>query len=192
MRAQSRNHSCRIHDNFKIGKLDAVVLENEKLRITVAAGRGADVVEFLHKPDDLDLVWLTAKGLADGEVNYNYQDPLGTFIDEYPGGWQTIFPNGGATSNYQGADFGQHAEMALLPWDFKILKDTPEGTFNICADEHPVRGVFYPLRARQVGVKEANFIWGNEPERYVSNEKIKKKTGYTFVYPDPLLFPSSN
>ena len=24
MRAQSRNHSCRIHDNFKIGKLDAV------------------------------------------------------------------------------------------------------------------------------------------------------------------------
>ena len=73
-----------------------------------------------------------------------------------------------------------------------ILKDTPEGTFNICADEHPARGDFYPQRARQVGVKEANFIWGNEPERYVSNEKIKKKTGYTFVYPDPLLFPSGN
>ena len=73
-----------------------------------------------------------------------------------------------------------------------ILKDTPEGTFNICADEHPARGDFYPQRARQVGVKEATFIWGNEPERYVSNEKIKKKTGYTFVYPDPLLFPSGN
>ena len=123
MRAQSRNHSCRIHDNFKIGKLAAVVLENEKLRITVAAGRGADVVEFLHKPDDLDLVWLTPNGLVDGEVNYNYNDPLGAFTDEYPGGWQTIFPNGGAASNYQGADFGQHAEMALLPWDFKILND---------------------------------------------------------------------
>ena len=73
-----------------------------------------------------------------------------------------------------------------------ILKDTPEGTFNICADEHPARGDFYPQRARQVGVKEATFISGNEPERYVSNEKIKKKTGYTFVYPDPLLFPSGN
>ena len=70
-----------------------------------------------------------------------------------------------------------------------ILRETPEGTFNICADEHPARGVFYPQRARQVGAQEANFIWGNEPERYVSNEKIKKKTGYTFVYPDPLLFP---
>jgi nucleoside-diphosphate-sugar epimerase len=70
-----------------------------------------------------------------------------------------------------------------------ILKDTPEGTFNICADEHPARGVFYPQRARQIGAQGATFIWGNEPERYVSNEKIKKKTGYTFVYPDPLLFP---
>ena len=73
-----------------------------------------------------------------------------------------------------------------------ILKDTPEGTFNICADEHPARGDFYPQRARQIGANEVAFIWGNEPERYVSNEKIKKKTGYTFVYPDPLLFPSGN
>lgn len=70
-----------------------------------------------------------------------------------------------------------------------ILKDTQEGTFNICTDEHPPRGVFYPQRARQVGAKEATFIWGNEPKRYVSNEKIKKKMGYTFVYPNPLLFP---
>jgi nucleoside-diphosphate-sugar epimerase len=73
-----------------------------------------------------------------------------------------------------------------------ILKDTPEGTFNICPDEHPARGDFYPQRARKVGVKEATFISGNEPERYVSNEKVKKKTGYTFVYPDPLFFPSGN
>ena len=70
-----------------------------------------------------------------------------------------------------------------------ILRETPEGTYNICADEHPARGVFYPQRARQVGAQEANFIWGDEPKRYFSNEKIKKKTGYTFVYPDPLLFP---
>lgn len=70
-----------------------------------------------------------------------------------------------------------------------ILKGTPEGIYNICADEHPARGIFYPQRARQVGAQEASFIWGDEPERYVSNEKIKKKTGYTFVYPDPLLFP---
>lgn len=70
-----------------------------------------------------------------------------------------------------------------------ILKDTPEGTFNICADEHPAKGYLYPQRALRVGAKKPTFIWGNEPERYVSNEKIKKKMGYTFVYPNPLLFP---
>lgn len=56
-----------------------------------------------------------------------------------------------------------------------ILKGTPEGIYNICADEHPARGIFYPQRARQVGAQEASFIWGDEPERYVSNEKIKRK-----------------
>jgi nucleoside-diphosphate-sugar epimerase len=82
-----------------------------------------------------------------------------------------------------------HQQDVLEIMKHLILKETPEGTYNICADEHPARGIFYPQRARQLGAQEATFIWGTEPERYVSNEKIKKKTGYTFVYPDPLLFP---
>jgi nucleoside-diphosphate-sugar epimerase len=73
-----------------------------------------------------------------------------------------------------------------------ILNDTPQGIYNISADKHPARGIFYPQRSKDKGMDEPTFIWGNEPERYVSNEKVKKITGYTFVYPDPLFFPSSN
>jgi len=70
-----------------------------------------------------------------------------------------------------------------------IFNEIEGGVYNICADEHPSRGLFYPQRAKLKGLEEPTFIWGNESERYVSNEKIKKKTGYTFVYPDPLFFP---
>ncbi|MEY3321011.1 MAG: hypothetical protein RLZZ417_594 [Bacteroidota bacterium] len=73
-----------------------------------------------------------------------------------------------------------------------ILNDTPQGIYNISADKHPARGIFYPQRAKEKGMEEPTFIWGNEPERYVSNEKVKKITGYTFVYPDPLFFPSGD
>lgn len=73
-----------------------------------------------------------------------------------------------------------------------ILNETPQGIYNISADKHPARGIFYPQRAKDKGLDEPTFIWGNEPERYVSNEKVKKMTGYTFVYPDPLFFPSGN
>lgn len=123
MKAASRNFGCRILDNLKINNLDAVVLENSRLRITVLAGRGADVIECLYKPQDLDLVWLTRHGLPDGDAAFNYLDPLGAFVDYYPGGWQTVFPNGGPPVNFHGADLSQHAEVSLLPWRFEIVKD---------------------------------------------------------------------
>ena len=123
MKAVSRNSGCRIHDNLKMNDLDLVVLENEKLRVSVLAGRGADIIECLYKPKDLDLVWLTRHGIPDGSPAYNYLDSLGAFVDYYPGGWQTVFPNGGPPVNYQGADFSQHAEVSLLPWRFEIIKD---------------------------------------------------------------------
>jgi hypothetical protein len=50
-------------------------------------------------------------------------DPLATFLDYYPGGWQEIFPNGGAPSSYLGARFGQHGEVSNLPWDYHIVED---------------------------------------------------------------------
>jgi nucleoside-diphosphate-sugar epimerase len=71
-----------------------------------------------------------------------------------------------------------------------IYNDIAGGIYNITADKHPARGIFYPQRAKLIGFEEPTFLWGNEPERYVSNEKIKKELGYTFVYPDPLFFPS--
>jgi hypothetical protein len=40
-------------------------------------------------------------------------------------GWWDVFPNGGAPSSYRGAEFGEHGEVALLPWDVEILEDTP-------------------------------------------------------------------
>ena len=73
-----------------------------------------------------------------------------------------------------------------------IMNDIPQGIYNITADEHPARGLFYPQRAKERGMEEPTFIWGSEPERYVSNEKVKKVTGYTLVYPDPLFFPGGD
>jgi nucleoside-diphosphate-sugar epimerase len=73
-----------------------------------------------------------------------------------------------------------------------ILGEIPGGIYNVSADEHPERGSFYPQRAKTLGLEAPTFIRGNEPGRYVSNEKVKKVTGYTFIYPDPLFFPSGN
>lgn len=124
--AKARNYGARITSRLSIGHLPAVVMENELIRMTILAGRGADVIEFLYKPKDLDFAWQTATGVRGNPLPAEPQDDMASFMDEYPGGWQTIFPNGGPPSIVDGKTFGQHAEVSVLPWTYQILEDTVE------------------------------------------------------------------
>jgi hypothetical protein len=124
-RAQ-RNWGARILEYEHKG-MRVVFLENEKLRVGVLVDKGTDVIEFNHKPTDTDFVWLAPGGVRN-PASYlsTAQDPLATFLDYYPGGWQEIFPNGGTPSSYLGTSFGQHGEISNLPWDYRIVEDGEE------------------------------------------------------------------
>lgn len=118
-----RNWGPRIHEITYAG-MRAVVLENERLRVTVLADKGADVVEFNDKRRDLDYVWLSPIGLRHpGDAAGGASDDVALFVDSYQGGWQEIFPSGGAPSSYRGAALAQHGEVAGLSWDYTITAD---------------------------------------------------------------------
>ncbi|WP_219462580.1 DUF4432 family protein, partial [Nonomuraea rhizosphaerae] len=122
----ARNWAARLR-HVVIDGLRAVVLENERLRVTVLAGKGGDVVEFLHKPTDTDLVWLSPQGLRDPREHlHGAADDVAQFTDHYEGGWQEAFPNGGAPSEYRGARLAQHGEVAGLPWRAEVVADSEE------------------------------------------------------------------
>jgi galactose mutarotase-like enzyme len=121
-RAQ-RNWGSRILE-YQYKGMRVVLLENELLRVGVLTGKGADIFEFNYKPRDMDFVWLSAGGVRNPTSHLpTSPDPLATFLDYYPGGWQEVFPNGGAPSSYLGASFGQHGEVSNLPWDYEIVED---------------------------------------------------------------------
>lgn len=126
MHRVQRNWGARVREFTYLG-MRLIVLENEFLRIGVLAGKGTDIVEFNYKPRDLDFTWLTAGGVRNPTAYLSTNpDPLATFIDYYLGGWQEIFPSGGAPSEAFGAAFGQHGEVCNLPWDVRIVEDTEE------------------------------------------------------------------
>ena len=121
-----RNWGARIREYTYHG-MQLVVLENELLRVGVLAGKGADIVELNDKRRDLDLVWLSPSGVQNPRASAGTsRDPLATFVETYPGGWQEVFPNGGAPSSYGGAHYGQHDEVFALAWDAEIVEDTAE------------------------------------------------------------------
>jgi hypothetical protein len=104
-----------------------IILENEFLRLGILAGKGTDVIELNYKPQDLDFVWLSPGGVRNpASVIPPSNDPVASFIESYPGGWQEVFPSGGAPSNYGGAQFGQHGEVYGVPWDVEIVEDTEQ------------------------------------------------------------------
>src|SRR5262249_38800137 len=53
---QTRHHGCRVTEFLWHGHR-LIVLENEVLRISVLASKGADIIEYRYKPMDLDVLW---------------------------------------------------------------------------------------------------------------------------------------
>ena len=137
-----RNWGARVHEVALLG-LDAVVLENAALRVTVLAGKGTDIVEFAYKPLDLDFAPLSPGGIRDPRtLSGDGGDPAAAFMESYPGGWQEVLPNGGAPATHAGASYGQHGEVALVPWDYAIERDDETGVtvaFEVALRTVPLR-----------------------------------------------------
>jgi uncharacterized protein DUF4432 len=137
---EQRNWGARILE-YEYRGMRVVFLENEKLRVGVLVDKGTDIIEFNHKRTDTDFVWLAPGGVRKPTAYLSTApDPLATFLDYYPGGWQEIFPNGGAPSSYLGASFGQHGEVSNLPWDYRIVEDGEEAVavrFSVRTQKSP-------------------------------------------------------
>ena len=122
-----RVNGCRISDSWTYRGLKTVVLENELLRVSLIADKGADVFELSHKKTDTEFMWRTPWSVRNvGLWTPSTGDGDNTWHDAYIGGWQTIAPTGGPPQKYANADIGQHTEATLMPWDTVIVADTPE------------------------------------------------------------------
>ena len=181
-----RNWGCRIQDNWILKGLKTVVMENELLRITILADKGADVYEFLHKPTDTDFMWRTPLGLHNPATNTpsNTTD-AGTFMDHYAGAWQEIFPSGGVENNHAGVSYGQHGEACHLPWEFNVTENTPE-RISCCFSLRTLRTPFL-LERNLTLVKGEVKLYISETLRNLSPEAVDFMWGHHLAFGEPFL-----
>ncbi len=144
-----RWHGCRFQE-FGWRRHRLIVLENELLRLSVIASKGADILEFRYKPEDLDVLWHAPQPLID-YVPTRARD-AGAFMDYYAGGWQECFPSGGNPCNYRGAQLGAHGEVTLMPWDVRVKEDSP----SRIAVEFSVECMRTPFRLERLMILESN------------------------------------
>jgi hypothetical protein len=184
-----RNWGARIREVI-YQSLRLIVIENELLRIGVLAGKGADIVELNYKPRDLDFVWLAPGGVRSPIPHAaTAPDNRAVFRETYPGGWQEIFPNGGAPSSHEGAAFGQHGEVCFVPWDVTIVEDRADEVvvrFSVqtrtvpCRIEKTIR-----LRAGEAGFRLDERLRNDSPVA------IRAMWGHHITFGAPFLIPGS-
>lgn len=126
MLSQQRNQGCRLLE-YSIHGHAAVTLENKSMRISVVAGRGANIFEFLDKSTDTDFMYRDSIGFnrLAGIIPTKHSQG-GNFWDYHIGGWYELFPNSGRETEAFNAQLGRHGEVMLLPWEYSILEDSPD------------------------------------------------------------------
>lgn len=70
-----------------------------------------------------------------------------------------------------------------------IRQNSWNEVFNVCADQHPLRKDFYKEQTRKQGLEPPSFSDEEELSyKMVSNARVKKVLGYSFLHPDPNKF----
>ncbi len=175
----SRHYGCRLSDCCRWGDLRLLILENELLRVTVLLDKGADIVELRYKPRDVDFLWHSPIPLVwGGAQQATAPSPAGPFPDYYEGCWQEVLPNAGRACEWHGAVLGQHGEVWALPWECRILEDSPGMVWvelSVRCRRMPLRltrsmilrtdtpALFIEEDLRNEGAVELPLMWGHHP-----------------------------
>lgn len=173
-----RNYKCRIREFIYKG-LRTVTLENELIKVSILADKGTDIYEFIYKPKDVDFLWHSFNGIRNPSGFVPTRDmPDGSFLDFYEGGWQELFPNIGNACTYKGALLGEHGEVCLPPWEYRIEQDLPQ-VISVKFWIRTARSPYYLEKVYTIkegdttlyidekvineGTSEMEFMWGHHP-----------------------------
>lgn len=129
-----------------------------------------DAEERLVKDRHFDTTVLRFAGL------YGYDRRPGRFL----AGRERV-ENGAAPVNLV------HRDDAVAVVETVIEQDVRGEVFNVCAGKHPTRKAFYTRAAQWLGLDPPVFDDDAASFKIVSNEKLRKRLGYQFVHPDPLV-----
>ena len=174
----NRNYGCRLKEITYKG-FNSLILENEKLRLLINIDKGSDIVEFLYKPYDIDFLWKSPIEMDKSKRNpVTKESTIGSFLDEYEGGWQELLPSAGIPHNYNNTNMGAHGEIFSLPWGYKIeeddvynlkiklftrMKRTPFFVEKIISISSDNSYIDFEEKIINEGNVEFKFMWGHHP-----------------------------
>lgn len=104
-----------------------VEIENAQVLVRVSMSRGAEILELRDKRTDTDVLWHGHRDIVrnrEGTPTIGLR--RGNFHDHFSGGWQEVLPSAQFPTELHGAAEGVHGEVAMLPWDWRLVIDSAD------------------------------------------------------------------
>jgi hypothetical protein len=156
----------------------AVNLENGLISATVLPDKGADIYSLVSKFHGVDVLWKSPWPLRAERPVEMAALSESSWLDQYEGGWQLIFPNGGDACSYQGAPLSFHGEASASRWEYAIRSSGPDraelelrlslrrSPFSVARSLSIERGSAVLRITESIanhGDKPLHYMWGQHP-----------------------------
>jgi len=174
------NDACKISETILASGHRAVILENSSISVTLLPEKGAEIHSLVYKPSAMDVLWKSPWGLAPRGCGAGYGggNTEAAWMDQYAGGWQEIFPNGGDECVYKNATLNFHGEASIQAWDYAVQRrDSSRAAveFTLALRRSPFRirrtviverntaGLQIRESIVNHGEEDLHYIWGHHP-----------------------------
>lgn len=131
--------TVRFSDAWHLHGLQALVLENARLRVTVLPELGGKIWSIVSKPHDREMLWHHPR-MPPRRAHYG-----ATYDNWFCGGWDEVFPNDFPVE-IDGEPYPDHGEVWSLPATWRVVESSDEAVS--VALEH--QGIALPTRFRKV------------------------------------------
>ena len=165
---------CR---EFALQGFRAINLENDLIAVTVLPDKGADIYSLVSKPHGIDVLWKSPWPLRPGLPVEMAASSESAWLEQYEGGWQLIFPNGGDACTYRGAPLSFHGEASASRWEYSIRSTATRAEIELRLSLR--RSPFFITRSLAIERRSAvlqitesitnlsddplHFMWGQHP-----------------------------
>lgn len=111
----------------RFGDTESVVLSNGAIEVTVLVGKGADIISITDRASGVDPLWKARWGHHHINSALTQESSASAWLASCAGGWNVLFPGGGAESTVAGAIQPMHGEASIIPWSVEALGVTDDG-----------------------------------------------------------------
>jgi galactose mutarotase-like enzyme len=170
--------SVRFDAHWRYRGLQALVLENDQVRIVILPELGAKIWSILYKPLDQEVLWHHPR------VHPRLAPFGATYDDWFCGGWDELFPNDAPVA-VGGEQYPDHGELWSMPFEWELAAQSPhevtvrfhrQGVVTVTNIEkvitlragEPLLHLHY--RVENIGAFPLDFLWKLHPALRITEQ----------------------